>query len=81
MNKLIIIDQIDVLVKSRYSRWHIGITSDPDKSRIEQGEPKPWRYWSATYLGEAIAVRDYFVEKGVQFAEDKYGSGNYIYVF
>ena len=81
MNKFVIIEQIDGLVNPHYGRWHIGISSDPEESRKELGNPKPWRYWSANYLGEAIAIRDHFVARGARLSEDSHSSGNIVYVF
>jgi hypothetical protein len=81
MNKFVIIEQIDGLVNADYRSWHIGITSAPEKSRVGLGKPKPWRYWTANYLGEALAIRDHFVALGLLLSEDQYSSGNTIYVF
>ena len=65
----------------KYSIWTIGVTDDPDRRKIEHGDPKYWMQWRADTETIARNVEKYFIEKGMNGATGGGEHPNYVYIF
>ncbi len=50
------------LLWPNWKRWHIGVTSEPDRILEENGNPKVWGYWKLNSYTEAFKVAQFFIE-------------------
>jgi len=80
MNESEIIEAIKKNV-TFYSAWTIGITDDPDRRRIEHGNPAHWYHWRADTETIARNVEKYFLDKGMKGATGGGEHPNYVYIF
>ena len=66
---------------NHYSNWTIGITDDPDRRRVEHGNPPTWRQWDADTEQEARNVEAHFIARGMKPGVSGPGRAGYVYVF
>jgi len=65
----------------KYSLWTIGITNDPDRRRVEHGNPKYWMQWRADTEAIARNVEKYFLDKGMKGSGGGGENPHYVYIF
>ena len=68
-------------VGSNYSIWTIGVTGDPNRSKVEQGNPKHWHQWDADSERAARNLERYFLDKGMKGGGGGPGRADYVYIF
>jgi len=73
--------EIERYIKGRYSVWTIGVTDDPDRRRIQHGNPQCWHHWDASTGEVARRIESYFLEKGCKGAGGGGGNANFVYIF
>jgi len=77
-----IIRQIENIVIPHYYRyWHIGLTDDPDRRKIEHGNPKTWYQWEADSEPVAKGVESYLVHNTKMQGETGGAGWKYVYMF
>ncbi len=64
-----------------YPGWTIGITDEPERSKIEHGNPVTWNDWDMFIELSARNVEKHFLEKGMQSAPVTGKYPTYIYIF
>ena len=72
---------IERVVGGKYSIWTIGVTDDPNRRRIEHGNPGAWIQWDADTETAARNVEKYFLDKGMKGAPGGAGRADYVYIF
>ena len=74
----ILLEEID----GDYSHWTIGATYDTLHASLQHNDPASWHEWDVDSSAEAVNIKKYFEDKGMQPAIEKTGDDeNYIYVF
>ncbi len=77
-----IIEQIETLVKGAYSKWAIGITYAPKRSKDYHDHPITWWQWDLSENErKAKAVHQYFNKKGMRDVENHKSNARYLYIF
>lgn len=70
MTKEAIIDEIESRTSSKYSSWHIGLASDPDKRRQEcerTGERTDfWMDWRTDSMEDAKEIEMRYANRGMK---------------
>lgn len=77
----VIKEQIERMVKGRYSTWVIGLTKDPGERKAQVGQPLNWLHWRAESERAAGIVLQHFVQRGMESNENSAKLAKYIYVF
>ena len=75
-----IITEIESIVENAYSSWTIGITEDPNRSRIEHGNPGLWRVRDAITESSARKIEQHFRAKGMLGTADGGPNSHYVYI-
>ena len=64
-----------------YSVYTIGLTDNPERRRIEHGNPMFWHQWNAASEQAARNVEAYFIDKGMKGGTGGGGGADYVYIF
>lgn len=65
----------------KHSLWTIGITNDPDRRKIEHGNPKYWMQWKADTETSARNVEKYFLDRGMKGGGGGGENPRHVYIF
>jgi hypothetical protein len=76
-----LISEIEKTVAGYLSYWTIGITTDPDRRKLEHGSPVLWHHWDAGYESVARRIEKYFLDKGLKGDTGGGFSPHFVYVF
>jgi hypothetical protein len=64
-----------------YSRWTVGVTSDPEKRQRDLEFPAFWRYWEAASPEDARKIETCWLERGMQGDPNDDPKATCVYVY
>ena len=76
-----IMDNIDKIVSSGYTKWTIGLTEDPDSRKEEHKNPVTWFQWQADSQLDAKYIEMYFQGKGMWGFPTEGDNPTHVYIF
>ena len=76
-----IIYEVEKIAANSPTYWTVGITSNPEKRKLEHNNPITWHYWDAGHEFSARRLEKYFTDKGMKCDTGQDLSPRYIYLF